>query len=63
MLQELHQVPELDFLPICQSRSASPLYKIAEQRGVGSLCLLGLSTLIANMLQKVFDQVLQAELS
>ena len=58
VLQEGHQVPQLDGFPIGQTLLASPAKELVEQSGVSSLGVLGLAALVTKVLEKIFNQVL-----
>jgi len=58
MLEEGHEMLQLDLLPVVQSLLAGPGDKFAEQRRVGFLRVLRLSAFVPQVLQKIFDEIL-----
>jgi hypothetical protein len=59
VLEESHQVAQLDGLPILQPLLFRPGNEFVEQGSVGSLSMLRLPALVAEVLQKIFEERLQ----
>jgi hypothetical protein len=56
VLQEGHQVPQLDRFPIRNPLPFRPGHEFVQESGVGALGVLGLSALVAEVLKEVFNQ-------
>ena len=60
MLEKGYQVPKFDRLPLFQTLLFRPGNEFVEQCGVGSLSVIGMPALMAEVLKKIFDQSLHA---
>ena len=58
VLEEGHQMPKLNGLPIRQTLFARPSDELAQQPGVSLRRVVRLSALVAEVLQKIFDEIL-----
>ena len=62
MLEKGHQVFEFNLLPIGKIFLRGPGNEFIQQRRVGSLRVLRLPTLVAQVLEKVFNECLHIEI-
>ena len=58
MLQKRYQVRELHIMPVAKLIRLGPGNEFPKQGGVCPLGVLGLAALVAQILEKIFDQVL-----
>lgn len=60
VLEEGAQVRQLDPPPVRDRLILRPSDESAEERSVSALCMLGLPAFVADVLKKVFDQLLHS---